>query len=71
MTIRGMRSDAILNLRIPTEIKAALQRAAEANLRSMSGMANWAMSEWLTEHGFMTRDEAAAVNKGRKPKGGR
>jgi hypothetical protein len=65
-----MKNDAILNLRVPSEIKVALQRAAGANLRSMSGMATWAMAEWLTQHNFLSSTEAKAVNT-RRTKGGR
>ncbi len=52
----SVKSDAVLNLRIPGSIKDALAKAADANLRSLSSMATWAMAEWLSEHGYLDRD---------------
>jgi hypothetical protein len=51
-----VKSDAVLNLRIPASVKAALAKAADANLRTLSSMAGWAMAEWLSEHGYLDRD---------------
>ncbi len=55
----SVKSDAVLNLRIPASIKDALAKAADANLRSLSSMAAWAMAEWLSEHGYLDRDVVA------------
>ena len=66
-----MKNDAVLNLRVPNELKIALQRAADVNLRSVSGMATWAMAEWLTQHNFLSSAEAKPANTRRRPKGGR
>lgn len=52
----SVKSDAVLNLRLPVAVKEALAKAADANMRTLSSMAAWAMSEWLTEHGFLDRD---------------
>ncbi len=44
----------MLVLRLPIEVKRALQQAGEADAgRSMSGMAVKILSEWLGEHGHM------------------
>ena len=51
-----VKSDAVLNLRLPGSVKAALAKAADANMRTLSSMAAWAMAERLTEHGFLDRD---------------
>jgi hypothetical protein len=54
----SVKSDAVLNLRLPASVKEALAKAADANMRTLSSMAAWAMAEWLTEHGFLDRDAA-------------
>jgi hypothetical protein len=51
-----VKLDAVLNLRLPESVKAALAKAADANMRTLSSMAAWAMAEWLSEHGFLDRD---------------
>lgn len=56
VTFATVKADAVLNLRVPATVKKALAAAADANLRTMSSMATWAMVEWLTEHGFLDRD---------------
>jgi hypothetical protein len=61
-----VKSDAVLNLRLPGPVKAALAKAADANMRTMSSMAAWAMSEWLTEHGFLDRDAGTQKKRGSK-----
>jgi hypothetical protein len=52
----SVKSDAVLNLRVPASVKEALAKAAEANLRTLSSMSVWAMAEWLSEHGYLDRD---------------
>jgi hypothetical protein len=47
-----MQRDAMLVLRLPKALKDALGTAAEDNLRSMSSMAVWAMTEWLRSNGY-------------------
>ncbi len=61
-----MKVDAVLNMRIPAKVKDALARAAEDNLRTMSSMATWAMAEWLSEHGYLDRQELAPDRASRK-----
>lgn len=66
----SMKRDAMLVLRLPAEIKAALQKAADANLRSMSSMNVWALSEWLAAHGFLDAPGAAPEAKPKQAKRG-
>jgi hypothetical protein len=61
-----MKADAVLNLRVPATMKDALARAADDNLRTMSSMATWAMAEWLSEHGYLDRQELSAARSTRK-----
>jgi predicted transcriptional regulator len=42
-----------LSFRVDAEVKAGLERAAAADDRSMSGMAERILRAWLTEHGHM------------------
>ena len=51
----------MLNLRIPTEIKTALQRAADENFRTASSMATWALAEWLRENNYLSAAKARAA----------
>ena len=54
VTNGNVKRDAVLNMRLPVEIKRALQRAADDDHgRSMSGMAGRALREWLEEHGYL------------------
>lgn len=63
---KTMKRDATLVLRLPVEVKTALQEAADADAgRSMSGMAVKILSEWLTEH-----DHLAEPSKPASPKRG-
>ena len=49
-----MRRDAVLNARIPSELKRALKRAAaDDHGRSVSGMLARILDEWLQEHGYL------------------
>jgi hypothetical protein len=57
--LSNVKSDAVLNMRVPSDVKEALSRAAEDNLRTMSSMATWALAEWLTEHGYLDRTATA------------
>jgi hypothetical protein len=52
-----MKSDAVLNLRVPAQVKEALANAGRHDMRSMSGMAVRALAEWLADHGYLERDE--------------
>jgi hypothetical protein len=60
-----VKRDAVLNMRVPVEIKRALQRAAEDDHgRSMSGMAARALREWLEEHGYLKPHAPVREGKG-------
>ena len=61
----NVKRDAVLNMRLPVEIKRALQRAADDDHgRSMSGMAARALREWLEEHGYLKSRAQADDRKG-------
>ncbi len=50
-----MDRDTVLNLRVPSEVKEAIRRAAEDDHgRSMSGMTVRILREWLAERGYLT-----------------
>lgn len=71
LQVVSMKRDAVMNLRVPGDVKDALQRAADADFgRSMSSMAVRIFQEWLTEHGHLkpapTNAAKAAKRKGRK-----
>lgn len=52
-----MKRDAVMNLRLPSDVKEAVRRAAEADHgRSASGMVVKILREWLTEHGHLKAD---------------
>ena len=53
-----MNKDDVLNFRVPRDLKLALRKAAERDERSMSMMAVRILREWLTEHGFISAQEA-------------
>lgn len=56
----------MLVLRLPIEVKTALQQAGEADAgRSMSGMAVKILSEWLGEHGHLRQAAPSARRKTR------
>jgi hypothetical protein len=57
--LTDMERDAVLNLRVPADVKEALRRAAEADHgRSISGMAVRVFREWLGAHGYLALDAA-------------
>jgi hypothetical protein len=62
-----MESDSVLNMRVPTQVKKALSRAADEHLRSMSSMAVWVLSEWLNENGYLSKRGRAGVSAKAKP----
>lgn len=48
-----MERDAMLNVRVPADMKLSLQKAAEDDHgRSMSGMVTRILGEWLEAHGY-------------------
>ena len=64
-----MERDALLTVRVPSEVKAAVQRAAGADHgRSMSGMVVRILSEWCAEKGYLKPPGGSltrATSKGR------
>jgi hypothetical protein len=56
----GMTLDAIMMMRFPSDVKAALAKAAKAEHRSMSNLTLAVMSEWLVEQGYMRPTKPAA-----------
>lgn len=57
-----MKRDSMLNIRLPAEVKAALQLAADADHgRSLSGMTVRILSEWLRENGYLDTREFTAI----------
>jgi uncharacterized protein (DUF1778 family) len=49
-----MTKDELLTIRIPSDTKAALRRAAEADDRSVSSMVLRIVREWLRAHDPIT-----------------
>ena len=51
-----MKRDAVLNVRIPADLKEALVRAAEEDHgRTMSGMLVRILDEWLGSAGYLKK----------------
>jgi hypothetical protein len=48
-----MKRDAVLNLRVPAEMKSALERAAEDDFRSVSSLAVLLLMESLMQRGYI------------------
>jgi len=48
-----MTLDAIVIMRFPDDVKAALRKAAQAERRSMSNLALAVLSEWLAARGYL------------------
>ena len=42
-----------LGVRLQPEVKEALERAAKADVRSVSSMAEKILTDWLREHGHL------------------
>jgi plasmid stability protein len=64
-----MERDAVLNFRVPLDVKEALRLAAEADHgRSMSAMAVRIFREWLAQHGYLEAASPAKLpaRKGRR-----
>ena len=58
-----MDKDDVLNFRVPSDLKAALRRAADQDERSMSTMAARILHEWLTDKGFYEAESQVAHRK--------
>jgi len=50
-----MKRDAVLNLRVPAELKAALELAAEEDMRTLSGFAVVLRAQALTVRGYLKK----------------
>ena len=50
-----MVKDDVLNLRVPGDVKQALKRAAEADERSVSGLALKILREWLARNALLPK----------------
>lgn len=50
-----MVRDAPLSFRVEAELKAALERAAKADDRSVSSLVERVLKGWLTERGYLTK----------------
>ena len=48
-----MAKGAPLGARITPELKDALAKAAKDDMRSMTGMLEKILTEWLREHGYL------------------
>lgn len=56
MDAMAFRRDAVLNVRIPRDLKEALRCAAgDDHGRSVSGMLVRILDEWLAEHGYVSK----------------
>ena len=54
VTSSVMKRDAVLNVRLPADVKEALRKAAEDDYdRSVSGMVVRVMREWLEAQGYL------------------
>lgn len=56
-----MRKDAVIVVRLPGEVKAALRRAAAEDERTLSAEVAWVLKEWVIRRGYL----AAGPRKGR------
>lgn len=55
-----MTLDAIMMMRFPSEVKAALAKAARAEQRSMSNLTLSVVTDWLVANGYMKAVKPAA-----------
>lgn len=55
-----MTLDAIFMMRFPSDVKAALAKAAKAEQRSMSNLTLSVMTAWLVENGYLTPTKPTA-----------
>jgi hypothetical protein len=48
-----MRKSEQMAIRLPAETKAALERAAKDEIRSMSSLVERIVTDWLRAHGYL------------------
>ena len=65
LTMRDMDRDATMTFRLPATTRAALERAAEAERRSLSSLAVLILEDWLRDEGHLARAQRAPKGKGR------
>lgn len=57
---RPMKRDAMLNVRIPADVKRAIKRAGDDDHgRSVSGMVVRILREWCIAHGYLAAPKSA------------
>ncbi len=56
----------MLNVRVPSDLKEALKKAAEADERSVSTMTVRILREWLQQQGFLEPVDGMVARKGKK-----
>lgn len=63
----AMKRDAVLNLRLPADVKEAVRKAAEDDFgRSSSSMVVRILREWLAQKGYLAKaDEAPKARRKR------
>lgn len=65
LTMQDMDRDATMTFRLPAATRAALERAAEAERRSLSSLAVLILEDWLRDEGHLARARRAPKRKGR------
>jgi hypothetical protein len=61
-----MKRDAVLNVRVPDEVKNAVRRAGEDDHgRSLSGMVVRILREWCAEKGYLEPEQTSTAPKRR------
>jgi hypothetical protein len=63
-----MTKDEVLNLRVPTDVKAALRRAAAEDDRSASSMALKILKHWLAANGYLEPPRASPTLQRSRPR---
>lgn len=58
----------MLVMRVPGSLKTALDKAAADNLRSMSSMASWILSQWLEGKSYLPKQENGDIGGRRRKK---
>ena len=58
-----MKRDDVLNVRIPSDVKEALRRAADADERSVSVLTVRILREWLQGQGLLHAPQAGSGEK--------
>ncbi len=63
--MRGfMRRDAVINLRVPGELKSALLIASAAESRTLAGMVMKILEDWVGDRERRRRELLAPVDRG-------